>query len=99
MIITNIYFQLVFDAVQPTLQCPKTVLVKQGEKGIISCNVDGDPNPNKTWTKETHPGKVLSHNSTLVINNVSTFDEGMYNITANNGRTASALVGLEIICK
>ena len=99
MIIVNIYFQLVFDAVQPTLQCPKTKQVKEGEKGIISCNFAGDPKPNITWKKEPQSGEVLSHNSTLVIDNVSIFDEGLYNITANNGRSASALVELEIICK
>ena len=99
MIITNIYFQLVFDAVQPIIQCPKTVQVKQGEMGIISCKVTGKPDPNRIWTKETQPGKVLSHNSTLVVNNVSIFDEGMYNITANNGRTASLLVKLEVLCE
>lgn len=97
--VTNIHFQLVFHAVQPTLQCPKTKQVKEGEKGIISCNVTGDPKPIITWKKETQSGKVLPHNSTLVIEKVGIFDEGMYNITVNNGRTASALVELKIICK
>ena len=46
MIITNIYFQLVFHAVQPIIQCPKTVWLKQGEIGIISCKVTGEPDPN-----------------------------------------------------
>ncbi|PFX23746.1 Pogo transposable element with KRAB domain [Stylophora pistillata] len=83
--------------VQPIVLCPKTEQVKQGERGLISCNVTGDPKPNITWTKETQPGKVISYNSTLVIDNASIFDEEKYNITANNGRSASVLVELEVI--
>ena len=83
-------------AVKPTLQCPKKVSVKQGEQGIIPCNDTGDPKPNITWTKDLH---VVSHNLTLVIDNASISDGGTYNVIANNGRSASVLVELDILCK
>ena len=84
-------------AVQPTLQCPKKVHVKLGEKANISCNgATGDPLPNITWTKDSH---VISHNLTLVIDNVSISDGGTYNVTANNGRTVRVQVELDVLCK
>ena len=84
-------------AVQPTLQCPKKVSVKLGEKAIISCNaITGDPRPNITWTKDSH---VISHNLTLVIDDVSISDGGTYNVTADNGRTVRVQVELDILCK
>ena len=84
-------------AVQPTLQCPKNVSVKQGEQAIISCNViTGDPRPNITWTKDLH---VISHSLTVVIDNVSISDGGTYDVTANNGRTIRVQVELDILCK
>lgn len=82
--------------VQPTLQCPKNVSFKQGEKAIISCNDTGDPRPNITWTKDSH---VISLNSTLEIDNVSISDGGTYNVTANNGRSVRVQVELDILCK
>ena len=86
-------------AVQPTIQCPKIVKVIQGEQAIISCNVTGDPTPNITWTKESQFGNVICHNSTLVMDNVHISDGGKYKITANNGRSTSDVVKLEILCK
>ena len=86
-------------AVQPTIQCPKIVKVIQGEQAIISCNVTGDPTPNITWMRESHFGKVIYHNSTLVIYNVRISDGGKYKITANNGRSTSGVVNLEVLCK
>lgn len=83
-------------AVQPTLQCPEKVSVKQGEQAIISCNVTGDPKPNITWTKDS---QVISHNSTLVIYNVRISDGGTCNVTANNGRSVAVLVELHILGK
>ena len=84
-------------AVQPTLQCPKKVIVKLGEQAIISCNVaTGDPQPNITWTKDSH---VISHNLTLVMDNVSISDGGTYIVTANNGRSVKVQVELDILCK
>ena len=83
-------------AVQPTLQCPEKVSVKRGEQAIISCNVTGDPKPNITWTKDLH---VISHNLTLVIYNVRISDGGICNVVANNGRSTSVLVELDILCK
>ena len=83
-------------AVQPTLQCPEKVSVKQGEQAIISCNVTGDPKPNITWTKDS---QVISRNSTLVIYNVGISDGGTCNVTANNGRSVAVLVELDILCK
>ena len=90
--------QLIVMAVQPTLQCPKKVRVKQGEQAIISCNVTtGDPRPNITWTKDSH---VISHNLTsLVIDSARISDGGTYNVTANNGRSANVLVELDVLCK
>ena len=77
---------------------PKQSKLKK-EKGHYFMQRHWWPKPIITWKKETQSGKVLPHNSTLVIENVDIFDEGMYNITANNGRTTSALVELKIICK
>ena len=86
-------------AVQPTIQCPRIVKVIEGEQAIISCHVSGDPTANITWIRESHFGKVISHNSTLVIDNVLISDGGKYKITANNGRSTSGVVKLEILCK
>ena len=86
-------------AVKPTLQCPMKVSVKQGERVIILCNVTGDPKPNITWTKESQSGNVISSNLTLVIDSVHISDNGTYHVTANNGRSASVLVELDILCK
>ena len=86
-------------AVQPTLQCPMKVSVIQGEQAIIPCIVTGDPKPNITWTKETQSGNLISINLTWVIDNVGISDGGIYNVTANNGRSASVLVELNILCK
>lgn len=85
--------------VQPTLQCPRTMRFTQGEQVIISCSVTGDPTPNITWNKESQPGNVISYNSGLVIDNVRIIDGGLYTVTANNGRSATVLVELEIFCK
>ena len=86
-------------AVQPTLQCPVKVSVKQGEWTIIPCNVTGDPKPNITWTKESQYGNVISSNLTLVIDSARISDGGTYNVNANNGRSASVQVELDILCK
>ena len=86
-------------AVQPTLQCPVKVSVKQGERTIITCNVTGDPKPNITWTKESQSGNVISSNLTLVIDSARISDGGTYNVNANNGRSASVQVELDILCK
>ena len=86
-------------AVQPTLQCPKKVSFTRGEQTIISCNVTGDPKPNITWTKELQSENVISSNSSLVIDSARISDGGTYNVTANNGRSASVLVELDILCK
>ena len=83
-------------AVQPTLQCPMKVSVIQGEQAIISCKETGDPEPKITWTKDSH---VISHNLTLVIDNVSISDNGTYDVTANNGRSVGVQVELNILCK
>lgn len=91
--------QLIMMAVQPTLQCPMKVSVKQGEQAIIPCNVTGDPKLKITWTKESQSGNVISSNSTLVIDNAHILNSGTYNVTANNGRSASVLVELDILCK
>lgn len=85
--------------VQPTIQCPKIEKVIHGEQAIVSCHVTGDPTPSITWTKESHFGSVISHNSTLVMDNVLISDGGKYRITANNGRSTSDVVKLEILCK
>ena len=90
---------LIIMAVQPTLQCPKTIRVTQGEQAIIPCNVTGDPKPNITWTKESQSGNIISKNSTLVIVNARISDGGTYHVTANNGKSTSVLVELDIICK
>lgn len=90
---------LIIMAVQPTLQCPKTIRVTQGEQAIIPCNVTGDPKPNITWTKESQSGNIISKNSTLVIVNARISDGGTYHVTANNGRSTSVLVELDILCK
>ena len=87
---------LIIMAVQPTLQCPKTVRITQGEQAIIPCIVT---KPNITWSKEPQSGNVVSHNSTLVIDNARISDSGTYNVTANNGRSISVLVELDILCK
>ena len=90
---------LIIMAVQPTLQCPMIVRVTQGEQAIIPCIVTGDPKPNITWTKESQSGNVISKNSTLVIVNARISNGGTYNVTANNGRSTSVLVELDILCK
>ena len=90
---------LIIMAVQPTLQCPKTIRVTQGEQAIIPCIVTGDPKPNITWTKESQSGNIISKNSTLVIVNARISDGGTYHVTANNGRSTSVLVDLDILCK
>lgn len=90
---------LIIMAVQPTLQCPKTIRVTQGEQAIIPCIVTGDPKPNITWTKESQSGNIISKNSTLVIVNARISDGGTYHVTANNGRSTSVLVELDILCK
>ena len=86
-------------AVQPTLQCPVKVSVKQGEQAIILCSVTSDPKPNITWTKESQSGNVISRNLTLVIDRAHISDGGTYNVTTNNGRSTSALVELDILCE
>ena len=86
-------------AVQPTLQCPVKVSVKQGEQAIVLCSVTGDPKPNITWTKESQSGNIISRNLTLVIESACISDGGTYNVTAINGRSASVLVELDILCK
>jgi len=85
--------------VQPTLQCQSSLSVRKGEQAILSCSVTGDPKPNITWTKESEPGNIISYNSALVIDNVRIPDGGKYNVTAYNGRSASVLVTLTVICK
>ena len=90
---------LIIMAVQPTLQCPKTIRVTQGEQVIIPCIVTGDPKPNITWTKESQSGNAISNNSTLVIVNARISDGGTYHVTANNGKSTSVLVELDILCK
>lgn len=96
---TNHLYLIIIMAVQPTLQCPKTIRVTQGEQAIIPCIVTGDPKPNITWTKESQSGNIISKNSTLVIVNARISDGGTYHVTANNGRSTSVLVELDILCK
>ena len=86
-------------AVQPTLRCPVKVSVKQGEQAIIPCKVTGYPKPNITWTEEMQSGSVISSNLTLVIGSASISHRGIYHVTASNGRNASVLVELDILCK
>ena len=86
-------------ALQPTLQYPVKDSVKQGEQAITLCSVTSDPKPNITWTKESQSGNVISRNLTLVIDRAHISDGGTYNVTANNGRSVSALVELDILCE
>ena len=99
VILRTNHLDLIIMAVQPTLQCPMTVKVTQGEQAIIPCIVTGDPKPNITWTKESQSGNIISKNSTLVIVNARISDGGTYHVTANNGKSTSVLVELDIICK
>ena len=99
IILRTHHLDLIIMAVQPTLQCPKTIRVTQGEQAIIPCNVTGDPKPNITWTKESQSGNAISNNSTLVIVNARISDGGTYHVTANNGKSTSVLVELDILCK
>lgn len=99
IILRTNHLNLIIMAVQPTLQCPKTVRVTQGEQAIIPCIVTGDPKPNITWTKESQSGNAISNNSTLVIVNARISDGGTYHVTANNGKSTSVLVELDILCK
>ena len=99
VILRTNHLDLIIMAVQPTLQCPMTVRITQGEQAIIPCIVTGDPKPNITWTKESQSGNVISKNSTLVIVNARISDSGTYHVTANNGRSTSVLVELDILCK
>ena len=99
IILRTNHLYLIIMAVQPTLQCPKTIRVTQGEQAIIPCIVTGDPKPNITWTKESQSGNIISKNSTLVIVNARISDGGTYHVTANNGRSTSVLVELDILCK
>ena len=99
IILRTNHLNLIIMAVQPTLQCPKTVRVTQGEQAIIPCIVTGDPKPNITWTKESQSGDAISNNSTLVIVNARISDGGTYHVTANNGKSTSVLVELDILCK
>ena len=99
IILRTHHLYLIIMAVQPTLQCPKTIRVTQGEQAIIPCIVTGDPKPNITWTKESQSGNAISNNSTLVIVNARISDGGTYHVTANNGKSTSVLVELDILCK
>ena len=99
IILRTNHLYLIIMVVQPTLQCPKTIRVTQGEQAIIPCIVTGDPKPNITWTKESQSGNTVSKNSTLVIVNARISDGGTYHVTANNGRSTSVLVELDILCK
>ena len=99
IILRTNHLDLIIMVVQPTLQCPMTMRVTQGEQAIIPCIFTGDPKPNITWTKESQSGNVISKNSTLVIVNARISDGGTYNVTASNGRSTSVLVELDILCK
>ena len=83
---------------------PQTVTVIEGGNITLVCNISGVPAPSILWT-QIGSSKVVSHNSSLTIVNVSrpgTPDNMIqYQCTASNGveRPATATVNVTVQCK
>ena len=83
---------------------PKTVSVIEGGNITLVCNISGVPAPSVLWT-QIGSSKVVSHNSSLTIVNVSrpgTLDNMIrYQCTATNGveTPATATVNVTIHCE
>ena len=83
---------------------PQTVTVIEGGNITLICNISGVPAPSILWT-QIGSSKVVSHNSSLTIVNVSrpgTPDNMIqYQCTASNGVETSATdtVNVTVHCK
>ena len=83
---------------------PQTVTVIEGGNITLVCNISGVPAPSIHWT-QIGSSKVVSHNSSLTIVNVSrpgTPDNMIqYQCTASNGveTPATATVNVTVHCK
>ena len=83
---------------------PQTVTVIEGGNITLDCNISGVPAPSILWT-QIGSSKVVSHNSSLTIVNVSrpgTSDNMIqYQCTASNGveTPATATVNVTVHCK
>ena len=83
---------------------PQTVTVIEGGNITLVCNISGVPAPFILWT-QISSSKVVSHNSTLTIVNVSrpgTPDNMIqYQCTASNGveTPATAAVNVTVQCE
>ena len=83
---------------------PRTVTVIEGGNITLVCNISGVPAPSMLWT-QIGSSKVVSHNSSLTIVNVSrpgTPDNMIqYQCTASNGveTPAMATVNVTVHCK
>ena len=83
---------------------PQTVTVTEGGNITLVCNISGVPSPSILWT-QVGSSKVVSHNSSLHIVNVSrpgTADNMIqYQCTASNGveTPATETVNVTVHCK
>ncbi|XP_046543350.1 opioid-binding protein/cell adhesion molecule-like [Haliotis rubra] len=74
----------------PTIQCEKTVRVRNGQSRSVRCLVDSYPKHHVlTWTLATATGTRTqsSHQDIFNIDNASARDEGTYTCTATNNLT------------
>lgn len=74
--------------------------VNAGQNLILTCNADGDPKPNITWTKDNVPQNQFNYfGSALRLVNVQGKDTGPYRCTARNAYgTATAVAFVNMKC-
>jgi len=61
---------------------PQHVVISEGQRLMLFCNVSGQPSPNITWYKVG--GNLTGQGDTFTISNVSKGDEGSYRCVVNN---------------
>ena len=97
---------IVLCSVSPRVEAVPEVTVKEGEEGLLECEVTGNPKPSVVWSRRGSELPQSSHTSCpaascLTINSVEREAGGSYRCTADNGvgQADNADIKLVVQCK
>ena len=109
--ILQITFLLSFSVAPEISKTLEGLTTVEGQDVIFSCEVEGNPSPNVTWTKNEQrlnftansrlAASSTNNNHTLTITDVHRSDAGQYKCVANNSvnTSISSAAKLEVHCK